>query len=1412
MNDKAHNTAAGLSKDGKTMVFARQLEGGKSNLYISYRNQDGKTFSAPVLLKTVNTEFNEIEPSITDDGQFLLFASDRPDGNGGYDIWSSPKTDGGWGTPLSLGPRVNSEFNERSPVMNPARDKLFISSDRPTFETSPGERRRFWQAIFDGREPSDYEFFIIDNMSLSRHANPLRDRKYRQSIIESLGGTAQTERAVQQALEWMKRNQERDGHWSMKKHGGGSSHDVGGTSMAILAFYGWGARHDEPGPYQATLKKALGWLVLQGKKYRGDYSRHASQGMYDHGMATIALAEAYSITRDRQLLAPLKASVKVIVDSQNRKHGGWRYTTKSRDGDTSVFGWQMMALHCASVAGIDIPEKTFDRAQLWLDIAGGGEHKGLYGYTGPSPKDAMVAEGMFVQQLLGAKPSDPRQIESASYLVTGIKSGRRKSQGSLPTSDSKTNMYYWYYGFLSLYQHQSPMWKTWNLRVRQLLVDRQVKKGPSAGTWNPGSWKEAGKLVSTAMGALSLEVYYRYLPMYKIDGATTTVLVRTIDKDLKTVWKPKAMRTTPSVFLSVPLQGRHIKMLGSPGDEHSLTFAAQGQYSYVYFASDRVDGSGADDIYRSMIVDGTFQPPEQVGDPVNTFASESAPVLCDNGFEMIFSSDRDLHGRSGWFLYRTTLTPLSKVQKNLAFLDNIKWWIIGLFAGIVTLIGMLLWWLQAENRQMVGLLMRCIMGSAALHAIVLVMLSLWMITAAIVESAGDPMEIAIDADALASEKLSLDIREKVTELNVTPEPVRIEARRDPTDFPKIIQQETALSARVPSKFELTETPLPIQTKESPTRETQAHENPDVTMLDPISLTVDVQLEEAPKPVEKTETHEAQAKFVEVTSEAPTMTESSDEALPKPTDPVSAEPVEPVETAMKTTDVKIDPQPNDSSDVPKPDVAMFESVSIDTDVELEHAPDPSARTAKTSAPAAEGQFAMASGAPAMTATADEAVAKSAAPAGATSVEVDDPALKVVDAQIDAVKGDHSDVPAPDVSMLDSVKLDADVKLDAAPSPASRTAKTSGPDVKGQFAMASGTPAMTSSTGGEAVVKSTAPAGQPTAEVADTSFKAVDAKVDALKGDHSDVSKPSLASMPMPAIGVDNPGIEQRPEGAKQAKSGVPSPEGSVTLASGAPVMSDVVGQPLGQPSSPAKAAFQKSTGDSESNVVPVYAETGPASDGAPPMVGPGEFISQKSPLLNIADAVDLAAPVDRKTNYPLRNPLKRNRVLKRLGGNDKTEKAIRLSLDWFTKHQEADGSWDSAKYNGAKGHNNAATGFAMLCYFGWGARHTEEGPYQVPMSKAVKWLASRVDEKGDLTGGASQGMYDQGIATMALAEAYGMTRDPALLEPLRRAVNFIIGAQNREGGWRYRYDSQDSDTSVVGWQVMALTSARMAGLR
>jgi hypothetical protein len=337
----------------------------------------------------------------------------------------------------------------------------------------------------------------------------LRDPKQRSRVLESLGGTAQTETAIARSLEWFTRHQEPDGHWAILKYGGLQGHDVSATALALLCYMGWGAKHTEPGPHQAAIARGLDWMTQQ-VKFKGDL-RGDGGTMYDHGMGTIALAEAYGLTKDANLVEPLRKAIGFILYAQNPETGGWRYIPGA-DGDTSVFGWQLMALKSASLAGLETPPDVLVKARGWLERVASGESGGLYGYQDKIPLPAMCAEGMFCQQLLGRPPTDPRMRETAAYLKTMLPSKEKE----------KINFYYWYYGSLALYQHQGPIWEEWNEQLRNILVNSQNLQGDDSGSWDPtGQWsRESGRAVATALATLSLEVYYRYLPLYGLTSAS----------------------------------------------------------------------------------------------------------------------------------------------------------------------------------------------------------------------------------------------------------------------------------------------------------------------------------------------------------------------------------------------------------------------------------------------------------------------------------------------------------------------------------------------------------------------------------------------------------------------------------------------------------------------------------------------------------------------------------------------------------------------------------------------------------------------------------------------------------------------------------------------------------------------------
>jgi len=355
----------------------------------------------------------------------------------------------------------------------------------------------------------------------------LRSLANRKAASRKFGGTDASEKAVELALRWLARNQHRDGYWDADAHGAGKVRvdehgvnrqyagrhaDTGLTALSLLAFLGAGYTHEE-GPYAKTVDKAIDWLIAQQTDdgFLGGKATHYAK-MYCHGMATYALAEAYSMqsdkTTDTRIRRPLLKAVKYILDNQNPTDGGWRYL-KGQISDMSMFGWQLMALKSAEIAGVRIPDSSKKLMVKFLLAHSFGPKKGLSAYQKDYPvTDTMTAEALFCKQIFRIPREHPACKEAVDYLMERLP--RR----------SKLNLYYWYYGTLAMFQYGGPEWKKWNDAVRAALVAEQTTTGDNAGCWEPrGPWGPyGGRVFSTAMSALCLEVYYRFLPLYKMSG------------------------------------------------------------------------------------------------------------------------------------------------------------------------------------------------------------------------------------------------------------------------------------------------------------------------------------------------------------------------------------------------------------------------------------------------------------------------------------------------------------------------------------------------------------------------------------------------------------------------------------------------------------------------------------------------------------------------------------------------------------------------------------------------------------------------------------------------------------------------------------------------------------------------------
>ena len=327
------------------------------------------------------------------------------------------------------------------------------------------------------------------------------------------GGSKRSERAVDAGLRWLYRNQEPGGSWSVSRWEGNTDWgDVGVTGLGLLAFLGAG-HTEKTGKYKATVRKAVAYIIGQ-QNAEGAIASGRGHWGYNHSIAGLAIAEAYGMARLKSTGAAAQKAIDWSINDHQNSYSGWRYSPR-QDPDTSVTGWFIMQLKSGMVAGLRVDGKGFQGAIAWLDQVtekgGGGEYGGRASYrAGGNPTPSMTSVAMLGRQFMGWKRTSPLLIGGADYLTKNLPAW---GQGN------EWMFYYWYYGTLVMFQMGGDWWKQWNASIRDMLIQNQVNRPAdhsTDGSWEPiKDGRRGGRAYSTAMCCLCLEVYYRYLPMYK---------------------------------------------------------------------------------------------------------------------------------------------------------------------------------------------------------------------------------------------------------------------------------------------------------------------------------------------------------------------------------------------------------------------------------------------------------------------------------------------------------------------------------------------------------------------------------------------------------------------------------------------------------------------------------------------------------------------------------------------------------------------------------------------------------------------------------------------------------------------------------------------------------------------------------
>ncbi|MEM7474776.1 MAG: prenyltransferase/squalene oxidase repeat-containing protein [Planctomycetota bacterium] len=339
-----------------------------------------------------------------------------------------------------------------------------------------------------------------------------RDQKRRRQVALENGGTIETEKAVEEALRWLAEHQRPNGSWSLlhtkdacgndcPNEGSKDRFDTAATGLALLAFLGAGHTHRE-GEYRQVVRRGVYFLlqVMENTPQGASLMYQSERGMYNHGIASFAICEAYQLTSDPDLKKAAQETVDFIMTAQGYS-GGWGYLPK-KPGDLTLSGWQVMALKSAFAAGLDVSPSTIMRVDKFLDsqqMEGGV----FYGYRKPAKSPTCTSIALLLRMFRGVSHTDPRILEGALFLS---KLG--------PTRD---DAYYNYYATLFLFHVGGPRWEIWNESMREHLIRSQAKMGHARGSWyfENAYGKEGGRLYTTAMCAMTLEVYYRYSPLYR---------------------------------------------------------------------------------------------------------------------------------------------------------------------------------------------------------------------------------------------------------------------------------------------------------------------------------------------------------------------------------------------------------------------------------------------------------------------------------------------------------------------------------------------------------------------------------------------------------------------------------------------------------------------------------------------------------------------------------------------------------------------------------------------------------------------------------------------------------------------------------------------------------------------------------
>lgn len=306
---------------------------------------------------------------------------------------------------------------------------------------------------------------------------------------------APTAQVLHGSLKWLAAQQLPNGAWTEVRGGG---HPVAMTGYTLLAYMGSGNLPDE-GEFAKNVTNGMQFL-LDSVQPDGLFANASDKYMYQHGIATTALAELYGQTRSPAIRLQLDRLVKTILNSQS-KQGGWRYNPRPADADISVTVLHVVALRAAKNAGLDVPQTVIDNAIQFVRSCYNVQ-EGAFSYLpgGKGPGFARTAAAIYSLQVCGIY-DDPEIKSGSSYLFQKFKDRQYWTYGN-------------YYAAPAQYMIGGDTWRHWYPLVRKDLLDA-VKKEGDLYHWENRGGGDVGPVYDTAVASNILAIPYHYLPLYQ---------------------------------------------------------------------------------------------------------------------------------------------------------------------------------------------------------------------------------------------------------------------------------------------------------------------------------------------------------------------------------------------------------------------------------------------------------------------------------------------------------------------------------------------------------------------------------------------------------------------------------------------------------------------------------------------------------------------------------------------------------------------------------------------------------------------------------------------------------------------------------------------------------------------------------